>query len=968
MAKIYWRVHWSHSKPFSVENAKSVSWAVTDTIDEDVECWSCDGEGYVEDEECIDCNGTGIRLKEGQEGYSCFDNPQQLIRYFNRGLPEPDSNQPVVAFTGTEVGYGEDGEPLVVPDGDIEEWTDWGSFKHSYNKEASILSPVKEDLDEKVWDGDKLKPEVSEFCLSVVEEFLKNFMSEEELPVHIRRVILIGSITGYQYDDDADLDINVLIDLDTLADNLGVDKELLIYEMRSKIGEMNGEIFPGTSHPCNLFLSTDEGYPPADGIYDMLTDEWVKKPGHPGDIDPYANLKDAIDRAEQIAEKVDAKAGAAKRTKDEIDRYPQSSPQITRQYLRYLKSLKRILDNVVNERRESFALAKEQELDAPQTGTPNVVYKYLEYNGLLDTLHEAAKTLERYDETGSFTEEPLTIVISKNASSGDFLNLSTRPIIGVYNKFVITESGSWFWDAEEGDHHTGVEYLWLEGLADEEESNIYILGSFDPSDGYLEYWEMTEDREELTPQEVNRLNAVLGTDIKTSSKGSRIHSESLGEENRGTVLVTLSEALRTDSRASEKVSARQIEVNGKELPPGFFMDVPMPGVVNKFITVGDEVIWWPEEYTYDIHHYEVVESLFGFDDPPEGYCYLGYVNDDMDDDDPDQGYGTMECNDIENPSDESMPNVLVESLKKSDLSMLEDIKTSAVEDYDDTSKIYSSPVPSDLNKFVLDENGDGLFWSCTEQRGIHHHQVVKMMDDVLCWGYLNTGVDPDEPMHNYPEALKGEILEFYRNSVKRPFEEGVAYCISDEEQPEWLTPDVLGAIEIRWNEPEQIQAKVSGWDDDDHFSMEWDDGEEEWEAEENLEPTDKEFEEVEEDEHWLRSEVRDWNTDNKFIIDNDGNFYIWTEEESGDYHHDDVISAYVPGSYNNVLTAGIYVPTTSTVILYEDLDDYDEEKTDNLLDGVVRPFNATTVYDQVNQVYYTRSGYGEWTITEERGK
>ncbi len=306
--------------------------------------------------------------------------------------------------------------PEVYFEGTTDEFLRWASGEDDdddpYARYGSILSPVRKSLDEKIWDGDQLKPEVSEFCLGVVEDYLKNFMAEEEIPVHLRRVILIGSITGYQYDEDADLDVNILVDLDTLSDNLGLEKELLIYEMRHKIGEINGDLYPGTSHPVNLFLSTEEGYPPADGIYDMMTDEWIKKPGHPGNIDPYANLKDALDRAEEIAEKVDAKWGAAQRTKAEIDRYPQSKPQIIRQYIRYLRSLNRILENVVNERREIFDLARKQEIDPPQTSVPNVVYKYLEFNGLLDHLHEAAKTLKRYEETKSF-DEPDTDIASK---------------------------------------------------------------------------------------------------------------------------------------------------------------------------------------------------------------------------------------------------------------------------------------------------------------------------------------------------------------------------------------------------------------------------------------------------------------------------------------------------------------------------------------------------------------------------
>jgi hypothetical protein len=271
-------------------------------------------------------------------------------------------------------------------------------------KLSSVLSPVQESLDEQIWNGERLKPEVKNFCLEFVNDFLMHFVEEEEVFNLLKRVYLIGSITGYQYDPDADLDINILVDLDALSDLLDVEKELLIYEMRRKVGEVNGKRYPGTEHPANIFLSTEEGYPPADGIYDLFTDVWLKKPGHPGDIDPYENLKNAIDRAEEIAEKVDAKWGALTRLYQEITRYPKSELQIKRQVIRVLRSLKRILKNVVTERRESFEIAKMNDQPAPQTGVPNIVYKYLEYNGLLDKLHEADHWLRAYDETGMVPE------------------------------------------------------------------------------------------------------------------------------------------------------------------------------------------------------------------------------------------------------------------------------------------------------------------------------------------------------------------------------------------------------------------------------------------------------------------------------------------------------------------------------------------------------------------------------------
>lgn len=338
-------------------------------------------------------------------------------------------------------------------------------------KQASILSPVQDQLAEVVWDGDILREDVKDFCFEKVEELLSAFMDEDEIPVLLRRVILIGSITGYQYDPDADLDVNVLIDLDTLSDSLGLEKELLIYEMRHKVGEINGDTFPGTEHPVNLFLSTEEGYPPADGIYDMVTGQWIKRPGHPGNIDPYANLKESIDRAEEVAAKIDSKWGAANRTYEQMQRYPNSGLQIKRQLIRYLKSLVRILENVVNERREVFELAREQGIDPPQTATPNIVYKYLEINGLLETLHNAHHILKAFEESGelSFGMEILSKGSRLSSNGQRYQNrgrlpeqnsegleskigsvmdyITNSPLPGMPNKFFIIDGQPYFWEA-----------------------------------------------------------------------------------------------------------------------------------------------------------------------------------------------------------------------------------------------------------------------------------------------------------------------------------------------------------------------------------------------------------------------------------------------------------------------------------------------------------------------------------------
>ena len=135
----FWRAHYPDCPPFSPENASSAGWSETLSGEcavcggsGDVECTRCHGEG------CERCDWTGFRpcaTCEGDgkarrvEGYSCCTSRERLVQYFagRGGLPD---DCPIVIFTGRVVGFGQDGEPLVVPQmtRPRPRWTSWSTL------------------------------------------------------------------------------------------------------------------------------------------------------------------------------------------------------------------------------------------------------------------------------------------------------------------------------------------------------------------------------------------------------------------------------------------------------------------------------------------------------------------------------------------------------------------------------------------------------------------------------------------------------------------------------------------------------------------------------------------------------------------------------------------------------------------------------------------------------------------------
>lgn len=272
-------------------------------------------------------------------------------------------------------------------------------------KNNSILSPVRETRDPTIWDHDPMHPTMTPDAKAFIIDTIHDQLAPigEGYNEFVWRILVIGSITGFQYDDDSDVDTNVTMELDEWASTMAVDPEELRHTVLKTFIKNNDQHFiPGTAHPLNLFLVTDSTMPLADGIYDVLEDVWLKQPGEPtsDNWDPYNAFNDAIERAETLAERIDTKWGIVQREFKAIQRYPEQAGVHKKKLLRNLRSLERIFKTLQDERHAVFNQAKENGEEPPQGATPNVVYKYLEWGGELDTLHHVMEALKVYSESG----------------------------------------------------------------------------------------------------------------------------------------------------------------------------------------------------------------------------------------------------------------------------------------------------------------------------------------------------------------------------------------------------------------------------------------------------------------------------------------------------------------------------------------------------------------------------------------
>ena len=112
-----------------------------------------------------------------------------------------------------------------------------------------------------------------------IEIWLSQYTKEK-----IKHAFIIGSMAGFQYNKEADIDVNIVV-------LIGKEKAK---EIRKFLP--NGHNLPGTEHPINYFLETKINNDWKEGpMFDVLNDKWINKP-EKGEMKPaITNFKAVIE-------------------------------------------------------------------------------------------------------------------------------------------------------------------------------------------------------------------------------------------------------------------------------------------------------------------------------------------------------------------------------------------------------------------------------------------------------------------------------------------------------------------------------------------------------------------------------------------------------------------------------------------------------------------------------------------------
>ena len=130
---------------------------------------------------------------------------------------------------------------------------------------------VHDELNPKLWDGLKLLPDVSEALKNIADEFQK-FV---DIPLNIVDIEIVGSNAGYNYTDNSDIDLHIIVNTDLTYTDPAILQQL--YNARKGSFNDNYDL-EVNGLPVELYIEDLNSGNATNGRYSLMKDDWVVTP------------------------------------------------------------------------------------------------------------------------------------------------------------------------------------------------------------------------------------------------------------------------------------------------------------------------------------------------------------------------------------------------------------------------------------------------------------------------------------------------------------------------------------------------------------------------------------------------------------------------------------------------------------------------------------------------------------------
>ena len=162
----------------------------------------------------------------------------------------------------------------------------WSSKYWKQNNVSDILKEVIEPesvdvtsikmndtLNPLIWEtDDKIKPEVRKVLLQNAKRFIE-FSDVENLKFN--DIILTGSLANYNYNDNSDLDVHIVLDFSQISENKEFIGSFLKLKKQLWADQLPIQV---KGHDVEMYFQDSAEPHHSSGIYSLVKDEWIRKP------------------------------------------------------------------------------------------------------------------------------------------------------------------------------------------------------------------------------------------------------------------------------------------------------------------------------------------------------------------------------------------------------------------------------------------------------------------------------------------------------------------------------------------------------------------------------------------------------------------------------------------------------------------------------------------------------------------
>ena len=137
-----------------------------------------------------------------------------------------------------------------------------------------IVEELHQELNPKLFVGDKLKPEVRDRLIEIAKEFTDNIT--DDLDYKVLDVLMVGSQAGYNYNEHSDIDLHLVVNLSQICSECPDIVQYLFNAEKSRFNSNYDITVKGIE--VEIYVEDVRASTRSNGIYSVMKDTWVKVP------------------------------------------------------------------------------------------------------------------------------------------------------------------------------------------------------------------------------------------------------------------------------------------------------------------------------------------------------------------------------------------------------------------------------------------------------------------------------------------------------------------------------------------------------------------------------------------------------------------------------------------------------------------------------------------------------------------